>query len=57
MPHVVSRNVSVYRSEALLVGLLGPLRQLRREALLLLLVLVVALGFGMAILFFESILV
>ena len=57
VPHVVSRTVSVYRSEALLVGLLGPLRQLPREALLLLLVLLVALGFGMAILFFESILV
>lgn len=56
-PHVVSRSVSAYRSEALLVGLLGPLRQLPREALLLLLVLFVALGFGMAILFFESILV
>ena len=56
-PHVVSRNVSVYRSEALLVGLVAPLRRLPREALLALLVLLVALGFGMALLFFESILV
>ena len=56
-PHVVSRNVSVYRSEALLVGLVAPLRRLPREALLALLVVLVALGFGMALLFFESILV
>ena len=56
-PHVVSRNVSVYRSEALLVGLVAPLRRLPREALLVLLVVLVALGFGMALLFFESILV
>jgi CheY-like chemotaxis protein len=56
-PHVVSRSVSVYRSEALLVGLVGPLVRLPREALLALLVLLVALGFGMTLLFFESILV
>ncbi len=56
-PHIVSRNVSVYRSEALLVGLVAPLQRLPREALLILLVLLVALGFGMGLLFFESILV
>ena len=56
-PEVVSRNVSVYRSEALLVGLVAPLRRLPIEALLILVVVFVALGFGMSLLFFESILV
>jgi hypothetical protein len=56
-PHVVSRNVSAYRSEALLVGLVAPLGRLPREVLLVLLVLLVAMGFGMSLLFFESILV
>ena len=57
LPHVVSPHVSVYRSEALLVAFVPVMRRLPRDLLLLLLVVFVALGFGMGILFFESILV
>jgi hypothetical protein len=57
VPQVVGPGVSIYRSEALLVGIVPLLRRAPLQALVLLLVAQVGLGFGMAVLFFESVLV
>jgi hypothetical protein len=58
VPQVVGgRVVSVYRAEALLVGLVPLLRHLPMPALIALLGLFLALGVAMSRLFFESVLV